>query len=90
MKVVRAVCVQDFIALDASGGSCHIEKGEMYDISEEGSSPAFMAKNLPPEVGMVTVFTKYWIKAPITIFARLGHADKGGRDWSAQDMVNRG
>ena len=79
MKTFKAICIQDFIALDTDGNFCHIERGKEYDISEEACSPALMAKDIPPEIGMVTVFTNYWIKAPIDIFAGIRSGGGIGR-----------
>lgn len=56
MKTFRRICVKDFVMVAKNGDCLDLKQGKEYLTSEE-------------ENGMVTVFTKYWVKVPVDIFA---------------------
>ena len=55
MKTLQRICIKDF-KLQASNGTLELNRGKEYITSEE-------------ENGEVTVFSTYWAKVPVNIFA---------------------
>jgi hypothetical protein len=58
MTVVKRICVEEHTITDTKGTSFTIEKGKEYTTS----------KNVKDD-GTVTVFSRYWVRVPISIFA---------------------
>lgn len=56
MKTFKRVCIKSYTITDEEGQSLTIERQREYLTS-------------PEEDGMVTVFSQYWVKVPVDIFA---------------------
>ena len=69
MKTYKRICIKDYSIQDSEGTTFKVERGKEYITSEIAVSPSFMAKELQPEDGHVTVFSTYWVKVPVSIFA---------------------
>lgn len=63
MKTFQRICIVDY---EVDGFL--LKRGKEYLTSAEGEAPAIICPE-HAERGYVTVFTTYWIKAPVSIFA---------------------
>ncbi len=56
MKTMKRVCVQDYTVTDAEGASFTVKRAKEYITSGEKD-------------GTVVVFSQYWVRVPVSIFA---------------------
>lgn len=56
MKTFHRVCIEDYMVVAKNGDRFELKRGKEYLTSEE-------------ENGLVVVFSAYWVRLPVTLFA---------------------
>ena len=56
MKTFNRICIKDHEITDSEGTTFELKRGKEYTTSPENN-------------GLITVFSTYWVKVPVTLFA---------------------
>ena len=56
MQTFNRICIEDYEIKDSEGTTFKLKRGKEYLTS-------------PEDKGLITVFSTYWVKVPVTLFA---------------------
>jgi hypothetical protein len=66
MQTFKRICIKDFLITAENGDRCEIKRGREYITSAVNKAPKI---GPDPQANHVTVFTNFWVAAPVDIFA---------------------